>query len=406
MVVLNLSDKIDKFKLPAYSYSFKFKVSSAVTKSDSKTILGYGVNSKNSAITQDNLTIYTDTNGLNIKYSSGGNLILELEIPYTSDAFNHVVLVNDASGHQIYTDGVLTTPTYTTGDFTTNVDVALFTDLAIGGEVGEIDGRTDVLVDEYRNPFHGWLSDISFWNRKLNDTEALQLYEDNYGYCVYIMAGQSNMASRLDNKAEAEDNDLTKQKSRVYAYDADTYLSNNTPYSATYHEPSLVTTSNLPFLGAVTYSTHDNVSLWKMFADDLITYTTLPFRKRVLFLPVAYCGTGFDNDVWRELSQLGVANVVNASNIFLNPSNANTNAFDVLSGFLWNQGETDILGKNITYKTDFLNMIDIYDTNITQFNKLTTPIIVAEIAGNYYDSVNYTVGKNLNMKDYINSKFI
>jgi hypothetical protein len=190
MSVLSLSDKIDKFKPSAYSYSFKFKQNTAVIISDSQTLVGYGVNGGDPAVIQDGLTIYTNNNELNIEYRIGGTSLIELETPYTPNAFNHVVVVNDSTGHFLYIDGVLvTTATYTVGSSAVNMNVSSFTDLAIGGEVGELDGRPNVSVDEYQHPFNGWLSDFSFWNRNLNATEAVQLYEDNYGYCVYILAG-------------------------------------------------------------------------------------------------------------------------------------------------------------------------------------------------------------------------
>jgi hypothetical protein len=120
MSVLSLSDKIDEFKPSAYSYSFKVKVSSTVTMSESKTMVGYGLNGGDPTVTQDNLTVYTNTNKLNIEYRSGGSLLIKLETPYTANAFNHVVLVNDTTGHKIYMNGVLKTPTYTNGSNTIN----------------------------------------------------------------------------------------------------------------------------------------------------------------------------------------------------------------------------------------------------------------------------------------------
>jgi hypothetical protein len=45
--------------------------------------------------------------------------------------------------------------------------IIIVINLAIGGTVGELDGRPNVSVDEYKQPFNGWLSDFSFWNRRL-----------------------------------------------------------------------------------------------------------------------------------------------------------------------------------------------------------------------------------------------
>jgi hypothetical protein len=402
MSVLSLTDKIDNFKPSAYSYSFKFKQNIAAVRSDSQTLINYGVNTGIYGIyaTDDSLTIYTNNDELNIDYRVGGTNLIELTTAYTPDAFNHVVVVNDLAGHLIYIDGVLVTPVYTVGSSAVTMNVSSFTDLTIGGEVGELGGRPDVSVDEYKHPYNGWLSDFSFWNRKLNAIEASQLNDDNYGYCVYILAGQSNMVSRTENVADDEDRDMTKQNSRVYAYNAHGKLSHAPPYTATYEEPFLNTEANLPFLNIA----RDTVGLWKTFADDLITYTTLPFRKRVLLLPIAYGGTGFTNNVWNAPDQYGVGTVVSGSELFLNPNSTNTNGLNVLSGFLWNQGESDM--SNINYKANFLNMLDTYQTSITGFNKLTTPIVVAEIAGNNYDRFETTVnGVYVNMKDFINREF-
>jgi hypothetical protein len=404
MSVLSLTDKIDNFKPSAYSYSFKFKQNIAAVRSDSQTLINYGVNTGIYGIyaTDDSLTIYTNNDELNIDYRVGGTNLIELTTAYTPDAFNHVVVVNDLAGHLIYIDGVLVTPVYTVGSSAVTMNVSSFTDLTIGGEVGELDGRADVSVDEYKHPYNGWLSDFSFWNRKLNADEALQLKNDNYGYCVYILAGQSNMVSRNENVAVAEDYDMTKQNSRVYTYNSDGKLSNVSPYTATYEEPFLNTESNLPFLGV----NRDTVGLWKTFADDLITYTTLPFRKRVLLLPIAYGGTGFADGIWNAPDQIGVGTVISGSELFLNPGIGSTNALNVLSGFLWNQGENDINARNINYKANFLNMLNTYQTSITGFNKLTTPIVVAEIAGNNYDRFeSTTTGDYVNMKDFINREF-
>jgi hypothetical protein len=182
------------------------------------------------------------------------------------------------------------------------------------------------------------------------------------------------MVSRPHNVADAEDSDMTKQKSKVYTYNSHGKLSNAPPYTATYEEPSLNTSANLPFLNI----DRDTVGLWKTFADDLITYTTLPFRKRVLLLPIAYGGTGFSDSFWNEPTQIGVGTVISGSELFLNPNSTNTNALNVLSGFLWNQGENDINGRNINYKANFLNMLNTYQLRITGFNKLTTPIVAED----------------------------
>jgi hypothetical protein len=209
------------------------------------------------------------------------------------------------------------------------------------------------------------------------------------------------MVSRIENVADASDADMTKQKSKVYTYDTNANLSNVYPYIATYEEPWKPTQANLPF-GPI--ANRDVVGLWKTFADDLITYTTLPFRKRVLLLPIAYGGTGFSDGVWNSPTQIGVGTVISGSELFLKPLSTNTNALNVLSGFLWNQGENDINSKNMNYKANFLNMLNNYQAYITGFNKLTTPIVVAEIAGNHYDKIDYNVG-NVNVKDFINGQF-
>jgi hypothetical protein len=123
-------------------------------------------------------------------------------------------------------------------------------------------------------------------------------------------------------------------------------------------------------------------------------------------LPIAYGGTGFADGYWNAPNQIGVGTVISGSELFLNPNSTNTNALNVLSGFLWNQGENDINARNINYKANFLNMLDTYQTSITGFNKLTTPIVVAEIAGNNYDRFDSTVtGEYVNMKDFINREF-
>jgi hypothetical protein len=281
MSVLSLSDKIDIYKPRVYSFSFKLKLSTVEIISATKVIVAYGVNSGD-VTTEDKLLLYVIGNLFKIQYKVGGVILLKLETTFTPDVFNHVVVTNGTTGHKIYINGVLITATYTTGSVNTDMNVSPYTDLSVGGAVGELDGRPD--VDEYQYPFNGWLSDFSFWNRQLNATEALQLYNDNYGYCVYILAGQSNMVSRNENIADAVDSDMTKQKSKVYTYNSHGKLSNSSPYVATYEEPFLNTSANLPFLNI----TRDTVGLWKTFADDLITYTTLPFRKRVLLLPIAY----------------------------------------------------------------------------------------------------------------------
>jgi hypothetical protein len=399
--VLSLTNKIEVYRPPAYSISLKFKVSTEITTSSAKILFAYGFNTSGVGAL-DQLIVYAHTDLLKIQYTIGGVLVVKLETPFTTNVFNHLVLTNDSNGHKVYINGVLTTPTYINGAPTNNINVSTYTDFDIGAVVGELDGRPDVIVDEYQYPFNGWLSDFSFWNRKLNAVEVLQLKNDNYGYCVYILAGQSNMVSRTENVSIAEDYDMSKQKSKVYTYNAHGKLSNVSPYTATYEEPFLNTDSNLPFLNIA----RNTVGLWKTFADDLITYTTLPFRKRVLLLPIAYGGTGFSNNVWNAPEQIGVGTVISGSELFLNPNSTNTNALNVLSGFLWNQGEDDINSRNINYKANFLNMLNTYQTRITGFNKLTTPIVVAEIAGNNYDRYESTVtGVNVNMKDFINRQF-
>jgi hypothetical protein len=142
-------------------------------------------------------------------------------------------------------------------------------------------------------------------------------------------------------------------------YDTNANIDNDAyPYPATYEEPWLPTQANLPFSPP---SFRDVVGLWKNFADDLITYTTLPFRKRVLLIPNAYGGTGFSDGIWNSPTQIGVGTVISGAELFLNPRDTNTNAMNVLSGFLWNQGENDINSKNMNYKANFLNMLNNYE---------------------------------------------
>jgi hypothetical protein len=79
MSVLSLTDKIDIYKPSAYSFSFKFKLNTVVTASDTKVIVGYGLNTGDFT-TEDKLLMYVIGAGVILAQENGSFHVLGVHV--------------------------------------------------------------------------------------------------------------------------------------------------------------------------------------------------------------------------------------------------------------------------------------------------------------------------------------
>ena len=255
----------------------------------------------------------------------------------------------------------------------------------------------------YRYPFGGQLSDVSFWNRSLSANEVAELYADRYGYMVYVLAGQSNMAGRGDDRI-AEDSDFSLHENKLYQYETANNIQTSTPYNIIGTTISRVTNTASALLNPLETGNMSLFGLWKTLADDIIQYTSMPWRKRVLFVPCAKGGTGFADGVWLNGTGYMYNITSKAMAEVLNPAVNTKNNLNVMVGFHWNQGEKDIENSNMNYKAHLMAAFSGWSLNVPKFDYTKCPIVLTEIGGNYYsEAYNTTPKPAVNMPLFINN---
>jgi hypothetical protein len=276
---------------------------------------------------------------------------------------------------------------------------------------------------QYKFPLNGRISDFSFWNRALSASEIGALYADNYGYSVYMFCGQSNMVG-LGNTNIPFDYDYSLHKGRVYQFDSYNNVKHTSgiisagnpyaivsPYNCVHNAILQVTSSGvcdnlhhpLDIGSGYGLGTAQTVGLWKTFTDDLMQYATIPYRKKVLLLPCAIGSTGFLSQWSPGMSCYEMTK--NVANEVLNPTVNVLNKFNRLQGFLWNQGEQSIVELDTNFLANFQAMIAGFQTDIPGF-VINLPIVVAQTAGNSYDSSVATLPvPDVQMKKLINDSY-
>lgn len=224
------------------------------------------------------------------------------------------------------------------------------------------------------------LSDLMFIGRVLTASEVLSLYQDDYGYDVFPIAGQSNAVGYCEIEPGKDDD-----YSGLYRNGASMAFSIN---SGGVIAPAV---NPLPFPESIPFVFG---GLWLQFARDYIANTYMAKRRKILFVPVAVGGTRMSLWVPGGARYNYCVSNVNAA--------IAANKLNKLQALLWNQGESDITNLNTNYKADLLAMIAGYQTDISQFTS-TLPKVMALISSGSADRFVTTVsGNQVQMKKVVN----
>lgn len=354
--------------------------------------------------------------------------VFDIKVNTTENAWHHVAVTMGPGGNTVIVDNVALTA-YTVGTSSTYLNFS-----GVGSNLAFVPNRITLaatagpaaaypLEERYKFALDGQISDIAVFGRALTSAECTALWNDDYGYVCFLFAGQSNMVG-LGTTSIADDYDYSLYNGRVYKYDT---------YNNILHTPGTISASNpytpiAPYTttantiyqvtstGAVANLSHpmdlgtgyglgvvDRVGLWKTFADDLLQYATIPYRKKVLFLPCAIGGTAFANHWSPGMICYEVAK--NVCNAVLDPSISALNGLNVLGGMLWNQGENSCAELDTNFKNNFLGMKQGFETDIHGFTP-STPIVVAQVAGNFYDTfIAPTPSPGVSMKQLVNMSY-
>lgn len=316
------------------------------------------------------------------------------------------------SGNTVHVDNdLLSGGEYATGDNTFYVDLthqgeALATgeldvnSVSIGAIPGAV-GYSNYPVDGmFGFAYNGYVSDIIVYNRALHADEITKLYNNNIGYAVIVFAGQSNGAGRGAIRAGIDD-DYLLHEGRVDSFNTYTNIDLDT-YTVLSSE--IVSASN-PLEHPELDGQPNNNGAWRSLCNDIIQYSDIPYRMKVLIVPCCKGGSRIHED-WMP-SQQYYEICASACNKVLGPDSSTTSKMNKLLCFIWNQGESNMSGNEINYNYAeyFSDMMDGFSTKIWQFNDTTTNIFLTEISGQY-DTQNYDTGTEIvRMKPYINNLF-
>jgi len=154
-------------------------------------VLNSGLFSKGTG-TKDILEITTDTDG-SIKYhlttNTGGYNVVDSNYNLTEDEWNYVVITWNGSAQNIYINGTLDNLEFVSeGKYNGST-----TDFWMGKDIGA-------------NNFNGTIDEFGIWNRTLNSTEILGLYNNSYGLTYPRFLLDVNLMSPEDDFSTSNKN--------------------------------------------------------------------------------------------------------------------------------------------------------------------------------------------------------
>lgn len=241
-------------------------------------------------------------------------------VAITANQWSHLVVTFGETGVQLFVNNVLRVSS-------TNAPVTF-----ASGANSLFIGCSSGLVNPCRQLY---LASVSVWNKTLTSLEISRLFEDNYGYDVVVLAGQSNMVGRAALESGVDDN-LTALQDRVYQFPFDQNV-NSSGVVQTSIVSKVVTLpldfiSNVP--GGSSGEQANTTSIWKTFCESIISY--IPAKRRILLVPAAKGGIGFEQNNWTARTGAFYTAMVNATNAALSVHPTNK-----IIAFLWHQGESD-----------------------------------------------------------------
>jgi len=395
--IITLNNHIDKFKLSSYTISLWFNTATAI---GSQSLFNLSCNSGTDVGTY--FEIKVTVGQARVMCFVDGIYLLDVKtVGLAYNAWHNITVTMSPMGNRIYANGVLLTA-YARGDDTTYIDLSTFgiNTCTIGAiEYNKTLFNYDV-NESYYFPYAGYMSDIIVYNRELSQTEVTAIANNDYGYCVIALAGQSNMIGRDTIEVGIDDN-YSLFNNKVYTFDTNSNINTTTsPYEVETLDV-YVATNPLPHPEPVTTG---RMGMFRTFCNDLVQYSDLPYRRNILIIPGAWGGTGFSANNWNKGNrQYEICK--NAINAVLNPDYDESNKNNKLISFIWHQGESDMGSLNLQYKDQFLQMMNYFATDVygDQFNN-DLPVILCQVSGEY-PQVNTTVTPNIKMQKFINDYF-
>ena len=410
---IDFSEHASIFNLPSFTVAFWFKFTASTT---AGTLIGIHNNNKEGNIETIGLHFFVQHTSNKLMISGQGQNPFVVETgSLTPETWYHCSFSMDSSGNKLYLNGS-SVGTYTTGTSASylNLSTMSINKVSLGAKyMYRATNSTNYEMKNY--PFNGHISDFIVFNRKLSDDEVSSIRNDNYGYDVIVLAGQSNMVNSASYSGVVNgiDDDFSLYDNRVYYWD--TY--NNFTYSnfglttaAAAIKPTTaifkLNTMTLPFIQVGLGGSHaTNCCMARTLINNILEYGSIPYRRRLLILPLAYTGTGFIDGGGGGFGYHGVGKLLReATKASLNDimiKNPNTK----IMMFAWNQGEYDMLCLNRNYKTDFLNMINEFEKTIKGFTK-DIPKIMALPSGYLEQYMDTTTTPPTYMKPYIHKQLI
>lgn len=366
---LDGSDHINSFNtLTEYSISswFKGRVSNRTM-----CILSF-VNYQNSTA-NTYVAAFVQNNLFRFIIRQEGTTILEIRQTINVLNWNHFVFTMGSSGNSLYINNVLST-TYFSGNSSTYIDMSMINpELFHIGVCKSAKNSIDNTDFTTSQAWNGNISDVMIFNRVIEPELIEKLYNDDYGYDIIPLTGQSNMVG-LANIENGVDDNYNIINNIVYQYPTITNIDTTT---ITVIDNQIINATNP--LQNLNYPAFPNsMGLWKTFIEDYIKNIIRPFRRKIMIIPTAQGSTGFIDNEWNkgdrnyEICKLATNEAVNIHQL------------NKIQCVLWNQGEDDIIHFNDNYyndwsqfRLDLINDIDTMDSN--------TVFILAETSGQHYD---------------------
>jgi hypothetical protein len=394
---IDMSKHIAKVQSPEFSISFVIApkasntVGSVFSFTDNRSIerLSY-------------FSIDIDASRIRLYYIVDGVYIIHYLSPVLPlvNGLYYVTLTSDSSGHEIYVNDILINNGYAIGTNTDNCDLMAFDPLIDSFTIGALrqgSGYIDSGLG-YKYPFDGYLCDFMIHNRVLTRNEISMYANGVVGYDVILLGGQSNMTGQavvipgIDDDYSEHNNRVIQYKTR---YNVD--LGDPTKYSSLGTNGYNTNVYELA-AGQLDYPelNYDNkVGPWRTFMNDYITKSKIPFRKKVIFVPIAMYGNNFANN-WlptKNSHQIALMAVNQVFDETLNPAQS-----CLITCMLFNLGEGDIVSLNTNYKNDFITMYSNFVNYMVGFND-QVPVILTEISGEYET---YVGAGDENMQSLVN----
>lgn len=311
--------------------------------------------------------IFVENNKISYQVRVNGTTLFKITTltNLNDNAWHHFVASSGSAGNYLYIDNVLITNYgISNSSNTASINNVNLTDANIGAN------KDDKANHEFA--YNGNIADIMIFNEQIGTDMITRLYNNDYGYDVYGLLGQSNMVGRSNIVAGTDDNYTNLGRVFQFPYDVNGDASGNvTGTTITQATNPLDHISSVA--GGSGGENAGQTGLWKTCFEVVQTYTR-PIRRRILLVPVAKGGTSFASNNWNRGNP-----IYTAAKNSLNAALA-THPWNTLKAILWHQGESDADAQNANYLSNITSMHEALKIDVPQFND-ATPFIVGGIRG-------------------------